>query len=153
MSFVIHEWVMSLTPRASFCSGLLLYAHIHNESCHIWASRVTYERVMSHMNESCHIWTRHVPYKRVMSRMNGSCHVWMSHVTYEYVISRINEARKIWMSHVLYERVTSHMDALCHTNAITYTYISLLFCTYTRGLLRSCRALLHVWIGLFCMYE
>ena len=55
-----------------------------NESCHIWMSHVTYERVMSHMNESCHIWMSHVKYESVMSHMNESC------LTYKWVMSHMN---------------------------------------------------------------
>ena len=51
-----YEWVMSRTND-------LWMRHL-NESCLIWTSHVSSERVTSHLNESCLIWTRHVSHSR-----------------------------------------------------------------------------------------
>jgi len=39
-----------------------------NESCHIWKSYVTYERVMSHMNELCIFWEKKRIWDAFLSR-------------------------------------------------------------------------------------
>ena len=44
-----------------------------NELCHVWMSRVIYEKVMSHTNDLCHVWMMHVTYEWVMSQMSESC--------------------------------------------------------------------------------
>ena len=92
-SYVCHDLFICVTWLIHICdttfSISLLYitfiyvtwlvmSHV-NESCHIWTSHVTYERVMSHMNESCHMWMSHVTYERVMSHMNESCHIYAVH--------------------------------------------------------------------------
>jgi len=80
-----------------------------NESCYIWRSHVTYEKVMSRMMSHAQQLCRGKRGKRgAYSRgphlihMNESCEVWMSRVTYERV-------SHIWMSHVTYEGVTCHI--------------------------------------------
>ena len=90
-------------------------SHVY-ESCHIWISHATRERVMSHIYKSCHIWTSHVTYERVVSHMNVLCHIWTSHVTYEQVKSHICPR------HIAHERVMPHMTESCHTWTSHVTY-------------------------------
>jgi len=91
-----------------------------NESCHIWASHVTYEWVMSHMNESClHLCLTSTSH--AISHVSKSCHIWMSHVTYEWVMSHMNESCHIWMTRVSYEWVMSHMNESCLLLCLTST--------------------------------
>jgi len=112
-----------------------------NESCHIWKSHVTYERVRSHMKESCHIWRSQMGRA---AQMRELCHIWMSRLTYECVMSHMNESCPygsssssqalskcscsmsaqmyqhtngscdIRVSHVTFEWVMSHMNESCH---------------------------------------
>ena len=77
---------------------------------------VTYEWVMSHMNESCHIWMSHVTYERLIcvafedfywpSPAHVRMTIAMNHVAYEWVMARI------WMSgvmaHIQMRRETCH---------------------------------------------
>ena len=55
------------------------------------------------MDESCHVWMSHVTCERVMSHINESCHIWMCHVS--------RDVSHIWTHHVLYEPVMSHHKA------------------------------------------
>jgi len=62
-----ERWVESALPLIESCHGVSSERcpSLHygargkprvNESCHMWTSHVTCERVMSHVNESCHMW-------------------------------------------------------------------------------------------------
>jgi len=78
-SYVWHELFMSVTYLIHMFDMIYTlvwhdsfpFATHMNESCHIWISHATYERIMPH------IWINHVTYEGIMS------HTGMSHVTYE----------------------------------------------------------------------
>jgi len=124
-----HIWMSHVTHATLklFSKAWLRRArHVKYEwvMAHTIHSRVTCERVMSHMNtscpiwmsQSCPIWMSHGTYDTL------SCHIRTSHVTYEYVVSHMNESVMshmneschIWMSHVTHEWVMSHMNESWH---------------------------------------
>jgi len=73
-----------------------------------WGAGYHNEWVMSHVNESCHIWMSHVTYERVMSRI---------HRNFPRLWWRTRGLRRVtpqWVGHVPYEWVMSHMNESCH---------------------------------------
>jgi len=95
-----------------------------NESCNIWMSHLTYERVTSHVHnhESCHGYVSLVTRTHeweFMSCVHASCHmyIWRSHVIYECVASHKNKVISqvygsrhtyVWMSRVQYVNESYH---------------------------------------------
>ena len=98
-----------------------------DESCHMWTSHVTCERVMSHVNESCHMWTSHVTCDIVQWRATKSrvsvessqrcpslSHVTECQVSVALHCTMVPEESHVWTSHVTCERVMSHVNESCH---------------------------------------
>jgi len=85
-----HMWMSHVTKV--YTRRLHFYMY---DSCHKEMSRVTCERVMSHMKELCNIWISHVSYKWVMSHMshiNESCHtclIWLFHTWWYVAYKRV----------------------------------------------------------------
>jgi len=121
MSYLYEIWLIHVRHMKydSFMWDIWNMTH----SCETWLIRMSCE--MSHMNESCFIWMSHVSYERVMSMVGLAAdvmnkrpttqlvslcqltHVNVSFHKYEWVMSHMNESCLIWTSHVYYR---AHSD-------------------------------------------
>ena len=93
VSHVSYKWAMTrINPPQ-----MRQFSYLTKKLTRLRGSRRS-EWVMSHMSESCLIWASHVSYERVTSHMSESCLIWASHVSYERVTSHIRESRLIQIS-------------------------------------------------------